>query len=251
MIGGAVTYAALTALGMGLTPAVVTSAGPEIDLHAALGGVQVHAVPSQESTTFVNIYRGGSRTQLLKAIASPIAASDVPARWRSAPLALLAPMANEVAYDLVSDLLDAIVLASIQGWLRRWDSEGRVSLAHWEGGEVLPHVDAAIVSIDDIGDRRLIDLWKEMVRVLIVTMGSQGASLHFNGSWHHIEPVHVQEVDPTGAGDVFAAAYLIRYRETGDPLGSARFASCAASFCVEAVGAAGIPTRARMEERLK
>ena len=56
-------------------------------------------------------------------------------------------------------------------------------------------------------------------------------------------------MDPTGAGDVFAAAYLVRYRETSDALESARFASCAASFCVEAQGTEGIPTRAQMEER--
>jgi sugar/nucleoside kinase (ribokinase family) len=58
-------------------------------------------------------------------------------------------------------------------------------------------------------------------------------------------------VDPTGAGDVFAAAFLVRYRETGDPFASALFASCAASLSVEAPGLEGVPTRARVEERFR
>ena len=52
-----------------------------------------------------------------------------------------------------------------------------------------------------------------------------------------------REVDPTGAGDVFAAAYLIRYHETGDPYEAAQFANLVASFSVEAPGTEGIPTR--------
>ena len=52
-------------------------------------------------------------------------------------------------------------------------------------------------------------------------------------------------------GDVFAAAYLVRYGETADELESARFASCAASFCVQAQGADGIPTRPAVEARLR
>ena len=57
-------------------------------------------------------------------------------------------------------------------------------------------------------------------------------------------------VDPTGAGDVFAAAYLVGYRETGEPLEAARFASCAASICVEAGGLAGVPTLGQVNARL-
>jgi sugar/nucleoside kinase (ribokinase family) len=115
----------------------------------------------------------------------------------------------------------------------------------------LPHVDAAVCSIDDIGDRSLIDRWKALTPVLILTLGGEGADLHYKGVWHHIQPVAAREVDPTGAGDVFAAAYLIRFGETRDPLESARFASCAASFCVEAEGVVGIPTRAQVEARLE
>lgn len=57
-------------------------------------------------------------------------------------------------------------------------------------------------------------------------------------------------MDPTRAGDVFAAAFLVEYCRSGDPLASARFAGCAASFCVEAQGTAGIPPLAQVEEKL-
>jgi sugar/nucleoside kinase (ribokinase family) len=248
-LGGAVTYASLTALRMGLRPAVVTSVGPEVDLRRALPGMPVHVLAASDTTTFVNTYVSGKRAQLLKGVGGPISAADVPAEWRSAPLVLLGPLARELSYDLARRFPGSIVVASIQGWLRQWDSDGRVSPARWDGKEVLPYVDA-ILSIEDIGDHSLIDLWKGMASALIVTLGGEGARLHFNGKWHHIEAFPTKEVDPTGAGDVFAAAYLIRYRETRDPLESARFASCAASFCVEAEGTGGIPSRAQVEERL-
>lgn len=250
-IGGAVTYATLTARAMGLRPAVVTSAGPELDLSTVLGGMPSYIVPSPVSTTFSNSYHGRRRVQLLEAVASPLTRSDIPAGWESAPLVLLAPLAGEVGNELAKGFDDGVVLASIQGWLRGWDDDGRVRAIGWDGASVLPNVDAAIVSADDLADPTQLDAWKEMVPVLIVTKGGDGASLHTGGRWHEVEPFPTREVDPTGAGDVFAAAYLVRYGETGDVLESARFASCAASFCVEAVGVDGVPSRARVEERLR
>ena len=60
----------------------------------------------------------------------------------------------------------------------------------------------------------------------------------------------VGEVDPTGAGDAFAAAFLIELKRSDAPVESALFASCAASFVVEAPGADGIPTPDQVAERL-
>jgi sugar/nucleoside kinase (ribokinase family) len=57
-------------------------------------------------------------------------------------------------------------------------------------------------------------------------------------------------VDPTGAGDAFAAAYLIALDEGADPWQAARFAAAAASFVVEAVGSV-TPERAAVERRLR
>jgi sugar/nucleoside kinase (ribokinase family) len=214
-------------------------------------GMAVHVVPSSETTTFHNTYLRGKRTQHLKEVAGPITPADVPRAWRSCPTVLLGPVADEISYDLARHFQDSLVVASIQGWLRRWDSAGLMEPKHWDGQAVLPYVDAVVVSIEDVRDDTLIDLWAEITPVLILTLGEDGARLHYQGVWHHIAAFPVDEVDPTGAGDVFAAAYLARYRETADPLELARFASCAASFCVEADGVAGIPTLAQVEARLK
>ena len=249
-VGGAVTYAALTARGMGLSPAVVTSVGPDLDPAGSLPGIRVHAVPASETTTFRNTYHGGRRVQVLSGVASALVSQDVPVGWRSAPLVMLGPLAGEVSDELARSFPNATVVASVQGWLRRLDEEGRVTPAEWDGDAVLPHVDAAVVSRDDLGERSWLDRWKELVPVLIVTAGGEGSSVHFQGRWHDVAPFAARDEDPTGAGDVFGAAYLIRYRETGDVLQSARFASCVASFCVEADGTQGIPTRAQVEARL-
>jgi 1D-myo-inositol 3-kinase len=249
-IGGAVTYGARTAMRLGLAPAVVTSAASDLDLESAMEGVSYHVVPSRATTSFENVYDGGNRRQRIVEVADPIAAADLPLEWRNVPLVLLGPLVGELRDDLARSFRNSTVMASMQGWLRQWGDDGFVTPAAWDGREVLPHVGAAICSVEDFEDEGLIDVWKEMVPVLIVTMGKGGARLHYSGRWHLIEPFEAREVDPTGAGDVFATAYLVRYRETSDVLESARFASCVASFCVEAEGTKGIPTRSQVEERL-
>ena len=252
-LGGAVTYGAIAAKRLGLSPAVVTSVGPDvpnIKIAESLPDVPVHVVASAQTTTFVNTYVSGRRTQFLRAVAGPVSASDIPQKWKDAPLVMLGPLAQELDADLAGHFPESIVVASIQGWLRQWDQEGRVSPCHWTGNDVLPWVDAAILSMDDIDDETMLDGWKEMTPVLIFTRGAEGSDVHHKGAWHHVDPFPVAEVDPTGAGDVFAAAYIVRYRETHDVLLSARFASCAASFCVAHIGTEGIPYRAEVEARL-
>lgn len=243
-------YGAITALRMGLSPAVVTSAGPDVCTSADLSGIRVHNVASARTTTFRNRYHRGKRTQIVESAAGPIGIDDVPVQWRAAPLVLLGPLIGEVEDELARAFPNATVLSSLQGWLRRWDEEGRVGAVRWDGADVLPHVDAAVVSAEDIVAPGQIDRWKDLVPVLLVTEGRHGAWLHFEGAWRRIDAYPVAQIDPTGAGDVFGAAFLIRYSETRDPSESARFASCAASFCVEAEGTDGIPTRAQVEVRL-
>ena len=249
-LGGTAAYASVTALRMGLRPALLTSTGPDLDAASALPGISVHSVPAPVSTVFRNHYHDGTRTQSVATTAGPLSARDVPQDFRASPLVLLGPLLGEVDAELVQAFPEATIVASLQGWLRSRISDGSISQASWDGASILPFVDAAVVSKDDPEDAAAVRGWAERTRVLIVTEGAAGAWVLLEGREHRIAAFRAREVDPTGAGDVFAAAYLIRYGETSDPIESARFAACAAAFSVEAEGTEGIPSRTQVEARI-
>jgi sugar/nucleoside kinase (ribokinase family) len=60
----------------------------------------------------------------------------------------------------------------------------------------------------------------------------------------------MKEVDATGAGDIFAAAFFIRLFSTRDPWEAARFATLIASHSVTRMGLNGIPTPQEIEESM-
>jgi len=146
----------------------------------------------------------------------------------------------------------ALVGVTPQGWMRRWDEQGLVLAKEWQEAEkVLAHTSVLILSEEDIAPYpSIIEDYTEKVPVLVITEGEKGARVHNEGKWHHIPAFPTAEVEPTGAGDVFAAAFLIHYAKKRDAIASARFANCVASFAVEGEGTEGIPTLEQVKERL-
>jgi sugar/nucleoside kinase (ribokinase family) len=90
-----------------------------------------------------------------------------------------------------------------------------------------------------------------LVKTVVVTRAERGASVYQGDDVCHYPTRPAQEVDPTGAGDVFAAAFLLVLFETGDVCRAARFANAAASFSVEGWAMAKIPTRQQVEAYLR
>jgi sugar/nucleoside kinase (ribokinase family) len=204
------------------------------------------------STTFVNIYREGKRTQVIEALAGPVSVADLPAAWSRVPVVLLGPIANELLGSWATQFPDSIVGITPQGWMRKWEGDGHVSSTRWEDAEpYLGRADAVILSREDAGgdDAYILELARQ-ARVLLVTDGWHPASLYLAGSRYNVPARPAKEVDPTGAGDIFATAFLIRLAETGDPLVAARFATVVASMSVEGPGMSTIPDRARVEDWL-
>ena len=243
LLGGTVIYAGLTAVALGWEAAVITNAQPEVDLPSPRG-IHWQRIPSERTTTFENVYSPVGRTQILHAWAGPIRSADIQADWLRADVIHLAPIAAEIEPALL-DLIDgALVGVTPQGWLRQWDAAGRVTPRDWEQAEtILRRVDAVALSLDDVaGDRARIERWAGQARVLVVTRGRDGCTVYAAGRRQQVPAPLATEVDPTGAGDIFAAAFFTRLSESRDPLAAARFANCLAARSVTRRGPDGVPT---------
>lgn len=253
-LGGSVSYAATTALRLGYRVGVATSAGSEMDLADALPGTQVVCRQADETTLFENIYHDGQRTQILHQRASVLTCQDIPVAWRLAPMVYLGSIDQEIEEGVFHCFAASSLIGVMpQGFFRRWDEQGRVYFTEWDPPQrVLERINLLVISELDVPDpRRRAAEWARFVDSVVVTHAERGATLYHAGDVCHYPPRPAQQVDPTGAGDVFAAAFLIRLAETRDPRQAAGFANVVASFSVEGPGIAGIPQRNCVDDYLQ
>lgn len=248
-LGGTVAYSALTTRALGLRVGIVTSVGPETSLES-LKDIPIISIESAQSTTFENIYTKQGRLQYLRAQATQIDFNHVPETWRRASIIHLGPLANELESILPMEFSPVLLGITPQGWMRKWDTEGRVSPTEWKDPEsALARAGAVIISREDVGGNdEVIEHMAHQTRVLAVTEGAAGAVLYWNGDRRRFRAPQMKEVDATGAGDVFAAAFFVRLFKTRDPWEATRFATLIASRSVTRVGLAGIPTAREIEE---
>lgn len=247
--GGTVVYSALTARNLGRRVAAVTSVGSDLDPGQFLEGVELVCVRSPVTTTFRNVYTEGARRQRLHALAERIQTGDVPSAWRAAPIVLLGPIAGELEGDMVDQFPSSLLGVTPQGWLRGWDEEGLVLPCRWSDADrLLKHLDVLIVSEEDLaGEAGTLRSRLGIPRISVLTQGAKGATLYCEGRRSQFPVRQTTVLDPTGAGDIFAAAFLVRLAETDDPLEATRFANAAASLSVEKAGLSSVPTRAEIE----
>jgi sugar/nucleoside kinase (ribokinase family) len=253
-LGGSVSYAALAAQGLGWDVGVLTSAGPDFEPPRDLPGIEVFVGEASATTRFQNDYdEDGSRRQVLQSRAGEVDISLLPEAWRSPEVLLLCPVANELHGPVARSFTAEAVGATAQGWLRQFDDDGSVEARPWsEAASELAGVHALVHSEQDVPDPEA--QAREFLRhvpMVLLTRGWRGLSLFTRASAHEVPAHPSTELDPTGAGDVFAAAFLLRYHETGDPLEAAAFGSCAASCVVEGLGASRLGDRAEVERRLE
>jgi hypothetical protein len=221
-----------------------------------LPGVDCVVVPSEQSAQIRNVYESGHRRQRMPQRAAPLTARHLPDAWRSSPLVLLGPVAGELDSSLAEPFASSVFGVGAQGWLRETAPDGTVRPVppdDWDAAPILRAATALFLSDEDVPPQAApaaLKRWARMVDVVAFTRGYDGADIGYRGEWWHVGAFPVEAVDPTGAGDVFAAAFLIRLGETKDIGQAARFASCAASFVVEGEGVAGIPDRRQVEARL-
>jgi sugar/nucleoside kinase (ribokinase family) len=256
-LGGTALYAAATAARLGTPAALVTRVGPierpALEERCAHLGITLHALPSSTTTTFAFRYVEGRRLMRLKSRARGISPSDVPPEWRGARAVVLGSVAHELDRSLFGTTSPTATVLVAQGYLREWAADGAIQPRPWDDAhEIVPFVSAVVLSEDDVaGDLSAPRRWARSGRVY-VTLAERGVLVLDRGAEKTVPGYPAQRVvDPTGAGDAFAAGLAIALADGLSPDDCARFANAVASFAVEDVGMAGLADRARVDARMR
>jgi sugar/nucleoside kinase (ribokinase family) len=250
--GGSALYAAVTAYRLGLSVGLLTSHADDFPLEVIPSRIEVVSVPADETTRFEHRHEPSGRVSHVRAAASPLTPADVPQDWRDASLTLLAPVVDEVDPMIATLFTDGAVGAAAQGWVRQLKPDGLVIPRPWPSPErLLQSVQALFLSREDIvGQEAEVVEWFQRMPVGVLTADRVGAFLFVNGERYEVQPRPAHEVDPTGAGDVFAATFLIQYQRNGDPWLAAAAAACAGSLAVEGEGWSAVADRAALDAAL-
>ena len=233
--GGTVIYSALAAQALGSRTAMLTSTAQDFLIEPLLPGIMVRNLASQQSTTFENIYLPSGRQQTVQAVANTLATNDVPDEWTRAKIVHLGPIVGEIEASIINLFSNSLVGLTPQGWFRHWDDQGRVYPGEWPAmDEVLPLAGAVILSKEDIPSNSALDKIRQLSNLVVLTEQSSGCTVFIRGESRQFAAPAAEEVNPTGAGDIFATAFFVRlYQTRGDPWEAAVFANKIAACSVE------------------
>jgi 1D-myo-inositol 3-kinase len=259
-LGGTVWYAALFLAGLGRRVAVVGIGDDKIKRRLARHGVDVRNFSTAGPVTvFENTYSAGIRKQRAWA-GGDIQRADVPQAAFDAPGLLIGPVLQEVDPAIMRTPRSGCLMLDAQGFIRQLSTAGDVILRMTPEAETaLRHCDilkvdareaAVITSSSDIetAGRQLCRMGP---KVVIITRGRDGAYIYDGARFARVTAPEVDVVDPTGAGDVFSAAFLVRYIASGNLIAAGRFAVTAAALSIRGFGASALPSEAEIFSLMK
>ncbi len=248
VLGGGVTYGGLTAQALGFSVGIVSSHARSMDLQP-LQNLQCHVKIAQETTTFTNRETPDGRIQTVSALADRLLQDDIPAEWIPSDIVHISPVADEVEYDVVDLFEQALLSVAIQGWLRSWDETGLIKQKAWQSLElVLPKADLVFFSMEDLNhDLHALAEIEKLCNTLIVTDGYRNIQMFQGGKRLEVAVQAAKAVDPTGAGDIFAASFIAHYYRSSDILAAAKYASLIAVDSITRPGLSGVPTSEQVQ----
>ena len=220
-LGGTVAYASLAAARLGVhVRALVgvddqTATADELEI-LRTAGVDLRTVPIDRGPVFDNRQTPAGRVQVAYQASDRIAAAALPDAWRMADAVLLGPVANELGDDWANVFpRSELVALAWQGLLRRLVQGQPVEPLPLTKTPLTVRADVILISAEDVlsGDTLLGDLLG-FGQQLLLTHGEKGAASLIRGhgtwaGWAVPALPRRQPIDPTGAGDVFLAGWLV------------------------------------------
>jgi sugar/nucleoside kinase (ribokinase family) len=268
VLSGCSTNACLAVANLGEKATLVGSVGEDfrsrLEEDLANHRVNYHLLPSKETGGFSLIYYDdhGNRHLSILGIADPIPASaDVDL---DADIILIGPILRETDAGLVARLkanCQAPILVDPQGLLRGC-KEGKIFHENTEDFAKIAAM-ATIVKANELETKVVtgIDpredpegavkaLYQYGCKIAVTTIAEAGSIIYDGTKTYIIPPYTTDAIDPTGAGDTYAAGFMVKYLETPDDLTAVGcFASSVASVMVENSGPDFPLSRAEADRR--
>lgn len=177
-------------------------------------GIETLALPSRETTTYVNDYSGAEDTHELRSRSDPILPDDVPEAWRTADLIQLGPLHYGDIHPETAGALTGFKGLDLQGLIREQrlhlDPEARLR-AFLEPGRTVDVVHGNEQELEELlAGRSEEKLARDLgIGELLVTRGARGALIVTRDGAHEVPAVSCSGTSSIGAGDVFLGAYLL------------------------------------------
>ncbi len=262
VLGGTALYSALAAATLGWRTGILTRGRYDFDLDGLkipgldfiTDRIQVIVQDAEWPTCFVNDYSSGRRQQQIQRWAGPIDLRGLPPQWRTPRVLHMGPIAQEIDVRQSTGLNPQFLGITPQGWMRDWPraTGGRVQSLHLRlPREFVSQVDGIVVNDEEFVDSR------DTVEAIgkngygIVTLGSGGAKLYSPDGQITSPGFNLPQVDPTGAGDVFTAAFFYRISDPSvTPEQALEFANAAAGLSLGGIAASAIPSRQAIKRLL-
>jgi sugar/nucleoside kinase (ribokinase family) len=267
VLSGCSTNACLAVSKLGELAVLIGTVGPDFESRLAgdlaSWGITSHLFASEQTGGFQLIYdTRGDRSLDVLGVADPIPVYKNGAERYD--FVLLGPILGEISPELVRSLkaeVDAPFILDPQGLLRRI-RDGRVT--HFLSDDFIEIAGmSTIVKANELETRVVTGIEPREdpeaavqalrdygCQIAIVTLAEAGSIIFDGERVVRIPAYRTRAVDPTGAGDTYAAGFMVRYLETPDDLhGCGCFASAVASVMVENSGPEFPLTREEAERR--
>jgi sugar/nucleoside kinase (ribokinase family) len=138
------------------------------------------------------------------------------------------------------------------GWHPEWlgNAECHAALRHVD--IFFPNEKESALMTGETDAPKILQAFEKMgLRKVALKLGSSGAALLFDGKTFFEEPVAVDAVDPTGAGDCFDAGFLFAWLRGDSPQKCLKAASICGALSTRRMGGIdGFPTLAELEGQL-
>jgi sugar/nucleoside kinase (ribokinase family) len=257
--GGCAYYGAQTFHQLGAQTQLLTAVGDDFLAYEALAPFETHVLTGGNTTVFSNIYPPGEpRLQIVETQAPSLGPAQLPTTFRGADVLFVAPVMGELMEPgWVAAANARVACAGLQGFLKI----GAEPLGGGRRVRALPEMidpallngfDAVFLSEEDVAMVGKPDFLRQIISavpIVALTDGENGCTIYEGGSSFRLGVYPSNSVDPTGAGDTFAAGMSLGLGLGWSTLDAARLGTAAASVIVEGWGAKTAPNLKMAFER--